>query len=493
MKTSSLSEKRSEQRSERADAKRWVALVLVSMALFMDALDVSIVNTALPNIQHDLQLTTTDLQWVQGIYVLTYAGLLLLGGRAADLLGRRRIFLIGATLFGLSSLICGLAASGWMLILARGIQGIGAALTVPSAVSIITTTFPEGPERNRALGIFTATAASGFSFGLVFGGILTGLINWHWVFFVNVPFVLLILSLARMVIPEDQRVAGSRSYDIAGAVTVTAGLLLLVYTITQASESGATPLKTAGLFALTLLILACFIAIEGRARAPLIPLRIFRSSTTCAANLASLTLLGTFFGFLFITTLYLQDVLHYSPVLASLALLPGSISSALVSQFIAPWLVNRLGMKLTSGLGLLCQAGGMVLFTRIGLYNDYVGVILPSTLIVMGLGMGIGYPALAIAAVSGIADTEQGLAAGLQSTSLQAGGGLWLSITAAAVTTSTASLLHAPTAIPPVLAQLNGFHVGLFVVAAGAAAGALIALAGIRQQAKTPSDASNEP
>src|SRR5581483_5546774 len=299
---------------------------------------------------------------------------------------------------------------------------------------------------------------SGFSFGLVFGGILTGLINWHWVFFVNVPFVLLILLLARMVIPEDRSVAGSRSYDIAGAVTVTAGLLLLVYTITQASESGATPLKTAGLFALALLILACFIAIERRARAPLIPLRIFRSSTTCAANLASLTLLGTFFGFLFITTLYLQDVLHYSPLLASLALLPGSISSALVSQFVAPWLVNRLGMRLTSGLGLLCLAGGMVLFTRTGLHNDYVGVILPSTLIVMGLGMGIGYPALAIAAVSGIADTEQGLAAGLQSTSLQAGGGLWLSITAAVVTTSTASLLRAPSAIPPVVAQLSGFH-----------------------------------
>jgi MFS family permease len=242
MKTQSVSGGRPTPRGERADARRWMALVLVSMAIFLDTVDVSIVNVAFPSIQRDLHLITTDLQWVQGAYVITYAGFLLLGGRAADLLGRRRIFLLGAMLFGSASLLGGLASSGWLLILARGMQGIGAALTVPSAVSIITTTFPEGPQRNKALGIFTAIAASGFTFGLVFGGLLTSFINWHLVFFVNVPFVLLILGFSRSVVSESRRVAGARSYDIAGAVTVIAGLLLLVYAITQANESGATPL-----------------------------------------------------------------------------------------------------------------------------------------------------------------------------------------------------------------------------------------------------------
>ena len=220
MKTPSVGGKLPEERGKRADRWRWGALVLVSMALFLDAVDVSIVNIALPNIQRDLQLTTTDLQWVQGVYVLTYAGLMLLGGRAADLLGRRRIFLLGATLFGLASLSGGLANSGWLLILARGIQGIGAALTVPSATSIITTTFAEGPERNKALGIFTGTGAAGFTCGLVLGGVLTNFISWHWVFFVSVPFVLLILLLTRIVAHESRRVARSRSYDLGDAVPV---------------------------------------------------------------------------------------------------------------------------------------------------------------------------------------------------------------------------------------------------------------------------------
>ena len=240
MKTQSLSGRLPEQRSERADTwQRRVALLLVCIAVFLDALDTSIVNVALPSIQRDLHMTTLDLPWVPGAYFLTYGGFLLLGGRAADLLGRRRIFLIGTALFGLASLLCGLANSGWLLLLARGMQGIGAALTLPSAISIITTTFAEGPERNKALSIFSATGASGFSLGLVIGGVLTTFINWHWVFFVNIPFVLLVLLLARVVINESQLMADARSYDIAGAVTVTGGLLLLGYAITQANQPGA--------------------------------------------------------------------------------------------------------------------------------------------------------------------------------------------------------------------------------------------------------------
>src|SRR5579859_576704 len=248
MKTSFSTERRSAQHEKRTEWWRFLTVVVVSMAIFLDTVDVSIVNVALPTIKLDLHLTTTDLQWVPGVYVLTYAGFMLLGGRAADLLGRRRIFVLGAVLFGLASLSGGLANSGWLVILARGVQGIGAALTMPAATSIITTTFPEGPERNKALGIFSATGGMGFTCGLILGGVLTNFISWHWVFFVNVPFVLLILLVARYVVQEGRSTANGRSYDLAGAVTVTGGLLLLVYAVTQANGDGATPLKTAGLF-----------------------------------------------------------------------------------------------------------------------------------------------------------------------------------------------------------------------------------------------------
>ncbi|QBD79296.1 MFS transporter [Ktedonosporobacter rubrisoli] len=482
MKTSSLSGEISEQRGEQfSAARRRLVLPLLCIAVFLDALDTSIVNVALPSIQHDLRLTTLDLPWVAGIYFLLYAGFLLLGGRAADLLGRRRIFMVGSALFGLASFICGLANDAWLLLLARALQGLGAALTLPAAISIITTTFAEGPERNKALSIFSATGASGFSFGLVLGGVLTTFISWHWIFFVNVPFALLILLLVPHVVKESRVMTGARSYDIAGAVTVTAGLLLLGYAITQANQPGATPLMTVGLLVLALVVLAVFILVERRAKEPLIPLRIFRSKNTVSANLASFTLLGPFFSFLFIAALYLQDVLHYSPVLASLALLPGSVLTVLVSRFVTPRLLNALGVKLSSVIGLLCMASGVALLALIGPNSDYLGVILLPMLLVMGLGLGIGYPALAVAAVSGISDAEQGLAAGLQGTALQAGGGLWLAIMAAVVTVSAAAAQGVISGVvPSVSAQLSGFHAGLLVAAAGAVLGAIIALIGIQ-------------
>jgi len=485
MKTPSLTEQRSEQREKRTERWRALAVVVVSMAIFLDTVDVSIVNVALPTIKLNLQLTTTDLQWVPGVYVLTYAGFMLLGGRAADLLGRRRIFVLGATLFGLASLISGLANSGWLLILARGVQGIGAALTLPAATSILTTTFPEGPERNKALGIFSATAGAGFTCGLVFGGVLTTFIGWHWVFFVTVPFALLIVLLARVVVPESRRGTGARSYDLAGALTVTGGLLLLVYAITQANGDNATPGKTGGLLALALFLLAVFLCIEWRSKAPVMPLRIFRSSNLGAACAVSFTLLGSFFSFLFIFTLYLQEVLHYSPIRASLTLLPASLASILTSQFVAPWFMNRLGMKLTVSLGMLCLLSGIALFLRTGATGDYVGIILPSTLLAM-IGMALCVPSLAVSAVNGIEPTEQGLAAGLQGTFLQAGGGLGLAITAAVVTTAKIEALgFVQTSVPLGAAQLHGLHMGLLVLVAGAALGMLIAMAFIQNPSAT--------
>ncbi len=364
VKTSPVTKQQNREQQEPGSTYRSLALVVVCLAIFLDALDVSIVTIALPNIQRDLQLTTTQLQWVPGIYVLTYAGFQLLGGRAADLLGRRRIFLLGAVLFGVASLTAGLAHNSWLLILARGGQGIGAALTFPAAVSILTTTFAEGAERNKALGIFSATGAAGFTGGLLLSGVVTTFINWHWVFFLNIPFVLLILMLSRLVVPEGRSLARPRSYDLAGAVTMTAGLLLLVYTLTQAQEGVALPVKTTGLFALALLLLTSFLLIERRSRAPLMPLRILRSRTLCAASAASLALQGSVFGFFFIYTLYLQEMLLYSPVNASLALAPASIASALIGLLVAPRLMNRLGLRQSAVLGLLCLACGIALLLR---------------------------------------------------------------------------------------------------------------------------------
>ncbi|GHO92194.1 MFS transporter [Reticulibacter mediterranei] len=480
MKTVSVANKHPDKIGERVISWQWAVAVLVSMAVFLDTVDVSIINVALPHLQQDLKLTTTDLQWVQGAYVLTNAGLQLLGGRAADLFGRRRIFLIGTCLFGLASLICGLAYSGWLLILARGIQGIGAALMFPSAVSILTTTFDEGPERNKALGIFTAVAGAGFSLGLVVGGLLTSFIGWHWVFFVNVPIVVIIVVLSLLLVPESRSASSRQSYDLAGAVTVTAGLLLLVYAITQASNEGATLLKTAVLFFVALVLLTVFILIELRSRAPLMPLHIFRSSALRSANVGFLTLLGSFFGFLFIFTLYLQDVLHYSPIQASLALLPGSLVSILASRYAAPWLLNRVGMKLSCCLGLLCMMSGIALFVQIGASSDYIGVILP-TVILTQVGMSIGNTAFSLAGVRGVEATEQGLAAGLQGAVGAAGGGLGLAIVSTVVAAVTATSLHTTNAGPVVAAQLGGLHAGLLTAAVGAAFGVLIALIGIRK------------
>ncbi len=490
MKTASVRENRFEKQEQRAVRRSWVALILVNLAVFLAAVDVSIVNVALPALKLDLQLTTTELQWVPGVYILTYAGFMLLGGRAADQFGHRRIFLLGVALFGLASLAGGLAHSGWVLILARGGQGIGAALTMPAAMSIITTTFPEGPERNQALGIFIATGGVGFACGLILGGVLTTFISWHWVFFVNVPVVLLILLLSRVVVREDRREAGTRSYDLGGAITVTAGLLLLVYAMTQTNEEGATPLKTAGLFALALALLVIFLLIEWRSKAPLMPFRISRSSTLGAACTVSFLMLGSYLSFLFIYMLYLQNVLHSSPLGASLTILPAAIAAIPVSQFVAPWFMNRLGTRLTAGLGMLGLLSGIILFLRTGVSSDYVGIILPATLLTMPCGMALCLPTLAVAAVSGVKQTEQGLASGLQGTSGQAGGGLFLALTAAVVTVWTPSAQGiARVSVPSVVAQLTALHAGLLVIAAGVALVALIAFVSVRSGSLTQLDA----
>lgn len=378
------------------------------------------------------------------------------------------------------------------MILARGGQGIGAALTFPAAVSILTTTFAEGPERNTALSVFSAAGATGFTGGLLLGGVMATYINWHWIFFLNIPFELLILLLSPLVVPQGRSPVSQRSYDLAGAVTVTAGLLLLVYTLTQAQESGTSLVKTASLFALALLVLVSFLLIERWSKAPLIPLRFLRSLTLLVACVASAALQGSVFGFLFIYTLSLQEVLHYSPVNASLALVPASIASALIGLFVAPSLMYWLVLRRTIVLDLLALTCGIAFFLRIDDRGNYGGIILPSVVLALS-GAGLAGSTLAVAAVSGVEPTEQGLAAGLQGTFLQAGGGLGLAITAIVIAASFATghgMVQSP--VPEATTQLNAYHNGLLVAVCEAALGALIALIGIRKPS-ADREAGREP
>jgi EmrB/QacA subfamily drug resistance transporter len=455
-----------------------LALAVVSAAILLDALDLSITQVALPSIQHDLRLSPSALQWVANAYVLTYGGFLLLGGRAADLLGRRAVFLAGLATFGAMSLACGLAPSSGMLVVARGLQGVGAALTVPAAVSIIATTFAEGEERNRALGVFAASASAGFSVGLVLGGVLTDALSWRWIFLVKVPVVLLVALVALRVVGKGRAPAAARrSYDVAGAVMSASGLLLLVFVITQLARRTVAvgALAAAGLVALALL--AGFVINERRARDPLLPLGLFRLRTLRAADLASLTVLAAPFGFAYVTTLYMQDVQGHSALATGLALLPGAVLSALVSRYVAPWLVERVGLRSTATAGLAMVAVGFALLLRTDVRTTYEAVLLPASIVCLGLGMGVAYPVFTIGAVSGVSDRQQGVAAGIQNTALQVGGGLGLALVSAAVAGTLGTR-------PDAAAYVDALHVGALVGVVLPVLGAVTAFVGLRAAAR---------
>jgi EmrB/QacA subfamily drug resistance transporter len=450
-----------------------LALAAVSAAILLDALDLSITQVALPSIQGDLKLSTAALQWVANAYVLTYGGFLLLGGRAADLLGRRRVFVAGLATFGAMSLACGLAPSSVPLVVARGLQGVGAALTVPAAVSIIATTFAEGQERNRALGVFAASASAGFSVGLVLGGVLTDALSWRWIFLVKVPVVALVVLLSLRVVAEGRTPSARRSYDVAGALMSVGGLLLLVFVITQLARRtvAAGVLVAAGVVAAALLV--GFVLNERRTSDPLLPLDIFRLRTLRASDLASLTVLAAPFGFAYVTTLYMQDVQGHSALATGLALLPGAVLSALVSRYAAPWLVERIGLRTVATAGMALVAVGFALLLRTDVHATYEAVMLPASIVCLGLGMGISYPVFTIGAVSGVPDRQQGVAAGIQSTALQVGGGLGLALVSAAVAGALGS--H-----PDPATYVDALHVGALVGAALPVLGAAVALVGLR-------------
>jgi EmrB/QacA subfamily drug resistance transporter len=414
------------------DRRAWITLLVLCGVLFLDGLDVSMVGVALPSIDADLNLSTSTLQWVVSGYVLGYGGLLLLGGRTADLLGRRRVLLIALTVFALASLLGALVDSGPLLIAARFIKGASAAFTAPAGLSIITTTFAEGPARNRALGIYAATGASGFSLGLVLGGLLTTA-GWRWTFLLPFPIAaVLVIVAARVLVHDPPAARRDGRFDVAGAVTVTGAMLALVFGVSSAPEAGWTSAQTLVALGLALVLGAAFLALELRVQHPLVRLGLLRSPVIAGANVAAMTTFGCYVGFQFIATLYMQELLGWSALATALAFLPAGLLVAFGAPRIGP-LATRIGTAPLITAGLLSFVVGYALFVRIDTTPSYALVVLP-TILLLGLGFALAFPTVNMAATSGVADDEQGLASGLVSTSFQLGGAVVLAVVTAVIT-----------------------------------------------------------
>jgi EmrB/QacA subfamily drug resistance transporter len=433
--------------------RAWGALLVLCGALFLDALDVSMIGVALPSIRSDLHLSTSSLQWVVSAYVLGYGGFLLLGGRAADLLGRRRVFLVSLGVFVVASALGGLASGATLLIAARFVKGVSAAFTAPAGLSIITTTFAEGAARNKALAVYTATGATGFSLGLVFGGLLTE-IGWRWVFFLPAPVALAALLAGIRLVPASGRPRFSRAFDVAGAVTLTGAMLLLVYTLVEAPEAGWGSVRTVGSLAAVAGILALFVGREQRAPAPLVRLGILRNASLVRANLAAMSLFGGWVGFQFIVTLYLQQLRGWSALETGLAIFPGGFLVAVLSPRIAP-LIMRFGVSRLIVGGMLSITAAYALFLPIGLDSTYLAAMLP-TFLLAGLGFALAFGPLNVAATNGVAPEEQGLAGGLLNTSFQFGGALALAIVTAVINANVGRG-GGPQSV------LDSFHAALYV------------------------------
>src|SRR5580700_894427 len=415
----------------------WGLLVVLCGALFLDALDVSMVGVALPSIRADLGLSTSSLQWVVSGYVLGYGGLLLLGGRAADLLGRRRVFLVALAVFAVASLLGGLVSTGALLIAARLVKGMAAAFTAPAGLSIITTTFAEGPARNRALSIYSAFGAGGFSLGLVLSGLLTE-VSWRWTLLVPAPVALLILVAAVKVVPRGERaVRGGRRFDIPGAVTVTSAMLLLVYTVVSAQQAGWASARTIGSFAAVAVLLAGFVWIELNSADPLVRLGMFRLGALTRANIGAMTLFGSYVSFQFLVTQYLQTLNGWSALSTALAFLPAGVMVAVLSTRMGS-IIDRFGTARVTVIAFACLVAGYAVFLQIGTRPDYPAVIMPAVLLI-GLAFGLGFSSLSLAATAGVPDAEQGLAASLFQTSFQVGGAIVLAVVTAVVDAGGAS------------------------------------------------------
>jgi EmrB/QacA subfamily drug resistance transporter len=442
----------------------------------MVVLDIAIVNVALPTIKTALDFKETDLQWVINAYTLTFGGLLLLGGRAADLLGRRRMFLAGLVLFSGASLVCGLSTSETMLIAARAVQGVGAAIISPAALSILMTTFQEGAERNKALGIWGAIAGTGGAAGVLLGGVLTDQLNWSWIFYINVPVGALVIALGPRYLRESRVEAGRRAFDLVGAVLVTSGLSLLVYALVQTVDHSWTAPRTIAMFIGAAVLLGGFVATEARSAAPLMPLRIFRNRSLAGANVVGLMLGASIFSMFFLLTLYMQQVLHYSALKTGVGYLLVS-GVIIVSAGASQALVNRIGVRTVLATGMALTAVGLVYFSQVSVGGSYLVDLAPG-FILTGVGLGFSFVPVTIAALVGVEMAEAGIASGIINTSQQVGGALGTAILSTVAFTRVSDYLqsHAPSQTVLLHADVDGFGVAFLVGAALAGLGLLATL-----------------
>ncbi len=460
-----------EQTMSAADRKRWFALFVLCLGDLMIVLDTTIVNVALPSIREDLAFSETSLAWVVNAYLLTFGGFLLLGGRLGDLFGHRRLFLIGITLFTAASVACGLAGSQLSLVGARAIQGLGGAVVSAVALSLIMSLFTEAADRAKAMGVFGFVMAGGGSLGVLMGGLLTDTLDWHWIFLVNVPIGVVVYALSLKVLPAAGGTAGQGRVDVAGAVTVTASLMLAVYAIVNGNEAGWTSGETLGLLVGAAALLAVFLRIESRVESPLMPLGIFRIRSVATANVVGVLWAAAMFAWFFISALYLQQVLGYSPLDVGLAFLPANLIMGAFSLGLSAKLVMRYGIRGPLAVGLGVAAVGLLLLARAPVDGSFVGDVLPSMLL-LGFGAGMAFNPVLLAAMSDVEPEESGLASGVVNTSFMMGGALGLAILASLASSRTENLLAAGN--DPIVALNGGYHVALFVGALFAAAAAIV-------------------
>jgi EmrB/QacA subfamily drug resistance transporter len=453
---------------------RWLALIVLCLGDLMIVLDTTIVNVALPSIREDLGFTETSLAWVVNAYLLTFGGFLLLGGRLGDLFGHRRLFLIGISLFTFASIACGLSTTQGLLVSARAIQGLGGAVVSAVALSLIMTLFTEPVERAKAMGVFGFVLAGGGSIGVLLGGVLTDLLSWHWIFLVNVPIGVAVYALCLRLIPAGGGMAATGRLDVAGAVTVTASLMLAVYAIVNGNDKGWTSGQTLGLLAGAAVLMATFIALESRVSAPLVPLGLFRLRSVASANVVGVLWAAAMFAWFFLSALYLQLVLGYSPLQVGLAFLPANLIMGAFSIGLSAKLVMRFGIRAPLATGLTLAAIGLVLFARAPVDGNFIVDVLPS-MILLGVGAGMAFNPVLLAAMSEVEPSESGLASGVVNTAFMMGGALGLAILASLAASRTNSLRASGDGA---LAALNGgYHVAFLVGAAFAVAAAAVGAA----------------
>ena len=443
-----------------SDRARWFALTVICAGTLMNVLDNTIVGVALPSIRADLGFSQTTLAWVVNAYLLTFGGFLLLGGRLGDLFGRRRLFVGGISLFTAASLLCGLASSEGMLIATRAVQGFGGAVSSAVALSLIVSLFVEPTERAKAMGVFGFVCAGGGSIGVLLGGVLTDLLNWHWIFLVNVPVGVLVCCLSLRMLPTGDRAGGGRRLDFAGAAIVTSALILAVYAVVNGNQAGWMSAQTLGLLAIATALAAMFLAVESRSPAPLVPLGLLRLRNLMVANAVGVLWAAAMFAWFFLSSLYLQLVLHYSPLQVGLAFLPGNLIMAAFSLGLSAKLVTRLGRKLPLTGGLLLVAAGLALFARAPAVGDFWLDVFPA-MVLMGAGAGIALNPMLLLAMGDVDPSESGLASGLLNTSTMMGGALGLSVLASIAASRTSQMLASSNGRSTAL--LGGYHLAYLV------------------------------